>query len=123
MEEVGTHAENIFGLFTGRKSSRRLSSSLSKRRMTAQAKADVEESQDAIEELKKGIAALEKEKAQALEEVQSRWGEIANEVSEITVSPLKKDILLDLFGVAWRPCHVVKVGGKIEELPGYGESQ
>ena len=62
MEEMGTHAENIIGLFGGRRSSRRLSSSLSKRRMTEKAKADVEESHDVIAELKKEIASLEKEK-------------------------------------------------------------
>jgi hypothetical protein len=120
MEEMGTHAENIFGLFTGRRSSRRLSSSLSKRRMTAKAKADVEESQDVIKDLEKQLAALEKEKAQALEEVNARWGELANEVEEISVTPLKKDILLDLFGVAWMPYHLVKISSEIEELPGYG---
>ncbi len=123
MEEMGTHAENIFGLFTGRKSSRRLSSSLTKRRLTAQAKADVEESREAIKDLQKQIAALEKEKAQALEEVNNRWGEIANQVSEITLSPLKKDVLLDLFGVAWMPYHLVQIGQQVEELPGYGKSQ
>ncbi|MEW5867888.1 MAG: DUF87 domain-containing protein [Chloroflexota bacterium] len=119
MEEMGTHAENIFGLFGGRKSSRRLSSSLTKRRLTEQAKADVEESLDAIDDFKKQIAALEKEKARALEEVNSRWGETANQVSEITVTPYKKDVLLDLFGVAWFPYHLVQVGDQEIELPGY----
>jgi hypothetical protein len=122
MEEMGTHAENIFGLFTGRKSSRRLSSSLSKRRMTAQAKADVDESRETIKDLEKQAAALEKEKTQALEEVQDRWGEVANQVSELTITPLKKDVLLELFGVAWMPYHLVKIGQAVEELPGFGLS-
>jgi hypothetical protein len=107
LEEYGTHAENIFGLFGGRKSTRRLSSSLSKRRMTAQAKADVEESQDAIGDLEKQVAALEKEQAHALEEVNRRWGDIANQISEVTVAALKKDVLIDIFGVAWVPYYVL----------------
>jgi hypothetical protein len=118
-EEMGTHAENVFGLFGGKRSGRRISSSLSKRRMTEQAKADVEESQDAIGDLKKQIAALEEEKAQAIEEANARWGETAIQVTEITVTPLKKDVLLDLFGVAWVPHHVVKIGPEVVELPGY----
>lgn len=121
MEELGTHAENIFGLFTGRsRGTRRISSSLSKRRMTEQAKADVEESLDAITDFKKQIAALEKEKQNELEAVNDRWGELANQAEDIPVTPYKKDILVDLFGVAWMPYHVVQVGDQTIELPGYG---
>jgi hypothetical protein len=119
MEELGTAAENILGLFGGRKSSRRLSSSLSKRRMTSQAKADVDESVDAITDYKKQIAELEKEKAQALEELNQHWGELANQVSEIPVTPMKKDILVELFGVAWMPVYQVDASGEAFELPGY----
>jgi hypothetical protein len=119
MEEMGTHAENIFGLFGGRKSSRRLSSSLSKRRMTAQAKADVEESKDAIAAFEKEIEALEQERDRALQEASSRWGELAAQDSQIEVAVLKKDVLLDLFGVAWVPYHLVKIGQEVVELPGY----
>jgi hypothetical protein len=120
-EERGTHVENIASIFgLGRK--RRLSTSLTKHRLSEQAKADVDESVDAIADYKKQIAALEKEKTTALEEVNSRWGEIANQVTEIPVTPYKKDVLLDLFGVAWFPYHIVDEDGKIVELPGYGES-
>lgn len=117
MEELGTHAENIFSLLSGRR--RRMSTSLTKRRLTAQAKADVEESLDAIDDFEKQIAALEKEKAQELQEVNSRWGEIANQVSEIPVTPYKKDVLVDLFGVAWLPYHLLRTGSEESELPGY----
>jgi hypothetical protein len=117
---LGSAAETVFGLFAGRKSSRRLSSSLTKRRMTSQAKADVEESVDTIEELKKQIADLENEKNQALEEIKNRWEEIASQTTDIPVTPLRKDILLDMFGVAWMPYHIVQVGEEIVELPGYG---
>jgi hypothetical protein len=41
------------------------------------------------------------------------------QVTEITVTPLKKDVLLDLFGVAWAPYHVVKIGQEVLELAGY----
>ncbi len=122
MEELGTHAENIFGLFSKRRSSRRLSSSLSKRRMTEKAKADVEESLDAIADMKKEIAALEKEKAAALDELNDKWRQIVEEVTEIVITPYKKDVLVDLFGVAWVPYHVVQLGQETVELPGYGQA-
>jgi hypothetical protein len=119
LEELGSAAETVLGLFGGRKSSRRLSSSLSKRRMTAQARADVQESLEAIADFKKQIAAIEQEKAQALEEVNQRWGDLANQVAEIGLTPLKKDILVDFFGVAWVPHYVIQTGSEIQELPAY----
>jgi hypothetical protein len=121
MEELGTHAENILGIFGGRRS-RRLSSSLSKHRLTEQAKADVDESVQAIADFRKQIADLEAQREQALAEVNTAWGEIANQITEIPITPYKKDVLLDLFGVAWMPYHVIKMGDEVEELPGYGAS-
>jgi hypothetical protein len=123
IEEMGTAAENVFGLFSGRRSSRRLSSSLTKRRLTSQAKADVDESVDAITEMKKQIADLEKEKQAALQQVNDRWGDLANQISTMKVDALKKDVLLELFGVGWFPYHVVKSGDQTFELPGYGSKR
>jgi hypothetical protein len=119
-EEWGTHAETVLSLFGKRR--RSLSSSLSKRRMTAKAKADVEESLEEIEQYQEQIAELEQEMAEELEEIKERWEENVVDVDEISVSPYKKDVLLDLFGVAWFPYHMVEVEGEWIELPGYGES-
>jgi hypothetical protein len=35
------------------------------------------------------------------------------------VTPFKKDILIDVFGVAWMPYHVVEVEGKVTQIPGF----
>jgi len=121
MEEGGTHLANVASLLGfGRK--RSLTSSLTKRRLTAEAKAEVEESQEAIEEMQQQIAALEKEKADALEEINQRWSDLASQTTEIPITAMKKDVLLDLFGVAWMPYHLVKAGDEEYELPGYGEN-
>jgi hypothetical protein len=120
MEEMGSAAETVFGLLGGKRSSRRLSSSLTKRRLTSQAKADVEESEDVIAELSKQIAALEKEKQAALAEVNDRWGDVVTKITTLKVDALKKDVLLELFGVGWFPYHVIQLGKETIELPGYG---
>lgn len=117
MEELGTHFENIF--MSRSTSRRRVSSSLSKRRMTAQAKADIEESEDAIEQMELEITSLREEMELAVDEVEEKWEELAGQVEEISVTPYKKDILVEVFGVAWMPFHRVDVGGKLIELPGY----
>ena len=117
MEEMGSHAETLFSLIGGRKKS--LSSSLTKRRMTEQAKAAVKESEEVITDFKRQIEALEKEKAEAIRQVNDRWGGLASESQEIKVTPFKKDVLVEIFGVTWMPFHLVNIGETVEELPGY----
>jgi hypothetical protein len=117
-EEGGTHLENVASLFGfGRK--RSFTTSLTKRRLTEQAKAEVEESQGAIQDLKKQLADLESEKASAMDEINQRWGELANQVTDMPVIALKKDVLLEVFGVAWMPFHIISIGNETIELPGF----
>lgn len=70
MEEMGTHAENVLSLFSRRR--RRMTTSLTKRRLTQQAKADVEESIDAIDDLERQIRDLETEFKEKLDEIGER---------------------------------------------------
>jgi hypothetical protein len=118
MEELGKGVENVLGLFGGRK--RSLTTSLTKRRMTQQSKADVDESRKAIADLKRQIADLEKEKAAAVQEVSDRWAQTVVADGEVSVTPMKKDIFLDLFGLAWLPFYIVQDGENQIELPAFG---
>jgi hypothetical protein len=120
IEEAGTHLENLTGLFGGRRKASRLSSSLTKRRMTEQAKADVEESVDAIEQFKQQIADAENRRAETLAEINDRWGRVVNEITEVTIAPKKTDVFVKLFGVAWMPYYVIKAGTDTIELPAFG---
>ena len=117
LEELGTHAENVIGLFTG--SRRRVTSSLTKRRMTSKAKADVEESVDTIASLEKELINLTNEIQSEVDEIEERWKLENIEIEEIKVPPFKKDILIDLFGVAWMPYYVIDSGGRRIELKAY----
>lgn len=119
MEEFGKLAENVFKMVSGSRSSSRISTSLTKRRMTSKAKADMEESEQAIQEFEAELAALAEEIDAAVDEVEEKWAEIASEIDKIPVTPYKKDILVTLFGVAWMPYHQVDTGGKVVELPGF----
>jgi len=119
LEEIGTHAENVLSLLSGRR--KRLSTSLTKRRMTSKAKADVEESLEAIEKYQQEIENMVTVKGEAIEEITQKWDNVIKEVTEIPVAPYKKDIITDLFGVAWFPYYLVESEGRILELPGFGE--
>jgi hypothetical protein len=120
MEELGTHAETAMSLFSKRK--RSLSTSMTKRRMTEKAKAAVEESRKKVEEAKRQLSELEKEKAAALQAVNERWAQVAGEVREITLTPLKKDVRLEYFGIAWMPYHLIRTSEGLVELPGFGKA-
>lgn len=110
MEEVATLAENVYGLFSGSRSSRRISTSLTKRRMTSKAKADVEESEDVIDDFMQELDDLQEELTQEIDEIHERWDQVALDLEETVIAPFKKNIRVDLFGVAWAPYWRVKVG-------------
>jgi Helicase HerA, central domain len=120
VEEAGTHLENITGLFGGRRKASRLSSSLTKRRLTQQAKADVEESVESIKDFNRQIAELQKRREEVIAEINDRWGRVVNEVTEVTIAPKKTDVLVKVFGVAWLPYYVIKIGADTFELPAFG---
>jgi hypothetical protein len=110
IEEVGTAADNIIGILTGR--SRRLTTSLTKRRLTSKAAADVQESKEVIAELEQEIADLEKAK----EELAGEIRQSVVEPEELMLTPAKKNVYVELFGVAWVPFYQMADG---TELMGY----
>jgi hypothetical protein len=120
MEEMATHGENLLGLIGGRRTSRRLTTSLTKRRMTEQAKADVEESIDAIAEFKRQLVDLEAQMREELEAITDKWAEVADQIEETALRPRRADVLLDLLGVAWFPYWRVDVGEETSEVPAFG---
>jgi TPP-dependent pyruvate/acetoin dehydrogenase alpha subunit len=88
--------------------------------MTEQAKADVEESHDAIAQFKQQIADLEKRREETIAEINDRWGRAVNENTEVTIMPKKTDVFVNLFGVAWIPHYIVQTGEDTVELPAFG---
>ena len=118
-EERGNLAElgaSMFGI--GRKKS--LTTQLSKNRMTQQAKADVEESVEAISQYEQQIAELQANRKQQEEEINERWASVVNQISEIPLTPKKTDILVEYFGIAWKPCYLIQSSGQLVELPAFG---
>ena len=119
MEEGGNLAElgaSMFGI--GRKKS--LTSQLTKRRLTEQAKASVDESLQTIEQYNRQLQELQQKREQALQEVNDRWASVVNQVTEIPIQPKKSDIYVEYFGVAWQPAYLIRSAGQVIELPAFG---
>jgi len=107
-EETIKGLENVAKLFTGRKSN--LSSSMSKRRMTATAKANVQESEEMIRKYEAELADLDAKMEKEIKDYQAKGTQSAGTIREVSVAPLKKDIVVELFGLAWKPVYAFKKG-------------
>ena len=116
-EEYAKHAETLLSFFGGRRKS--LSSSLSKRRMAEKAKADIEESEQAIADLQDQLGDLKEEMEKAMGEVEAKYDALIAGTREVPVTPKKTDVRVGLFGVAWVPHYLIESGGRPVEIPAY----
>ncbi len=118
-EEWVTHVENILGLFLGRR--RRLTSSLTKRRLAQKALADIEESKAEIAEYRERLRELEEEMNEAMEAAREKWAELLDEVEVVELKPSRRNVQVDMFGIAWMPYHVFGEGDRLEDVPAFRE--
>ncbi len=107
-EEAVKGIENVAKLFRGRKSS--LSTSMTKRRLTSTAKAGVKESEELIKKYEAELADLDKQMQAEIDALQSQSTQSIGTIREVYVQPLKKDIVVELFGLAWLPHYAIKSG-------------
>jgi hypothetical protein len=117
-EELVTGAETVFSLLSGKRS-RRISTTMSKHRMTEQSKADVDESVNLIAELKQQLSQLQQTRQQALDGAGTKWGNAVNSITEIPILPKKTDLYVSLFGVAWMPYYRIKSADQMIEIPAF----
>lgn len=119
-EENATHAENVIGLFTGKGSMRKVSSSITKRRLSEQAKSEMEESAAQIRQYEAQLRELDQRREQIIQDINEKWAALVNQVSEIQIPAKKTDVFIEYFGVAWQPFYLIRAAGEIYELPGSG---
>ncbi len=117
MEEFSTGAEVLFSVFSKRK--RRLSSSISKHRLTSQAQSDQDTADKVLEGLLDEFDDLKKQRAEALSQAQERWSRAAAGASEFTVAPLRKNVFLQAGGIIWLPAYILQAEGRAFEAPAY----
>ncbi len=102
-EEMLSDGESFLGFILGRRSTRAISTASRKRRLTKQSKADVEESEETITKLNKEIEDLRSELKDELDQAREYWSDVVTQVETVDISPRKRDIDIDLFGVGWAP--------------------
>lgn len=117
LEELGTHGELLLSLVSKRRKS--ISSSLTKRRMTADAKNALEEERQILAGLEKELAQLQKEKDLSSTDMESTVALELKNVTTVSITPYKKDIYTELFGVAWLPEYIVSTPGGEKALAAF----
>lgn len=102
-ETLVSVGESVVGMFLGRRSTRVASTALSKHRQTTKAKLKLEEAQDSLDTLQQELKELEQELQEQVTAVRDRWEEALINFEEVSVTPRRQDVQVDLFGLAWAP--------------------
>ncbi len=116
-ESRWTTTENLVGLFLGRSNRRLVSSGESKKRLAQQARAEVNESKETVETLAAQIAQLKAEAQAEFTVLVEKWAAAAQDVQPLRLTPKRTDILIEVFGLGWRPTWRLEVDGQPLELP------
>jgi archaellum component FlaC len=86
--------------------------------MTQQAKSDVEESLDAIEDFEQQLENLKAQWEDQVEEISDRWAEKLEKIEEVALTPRRADVTVEFCGLAWAPVWRVALdNGQQIELP------
>ena len=89
-----------------------LSRASSASRQRRQTKEDLDESHAVIAEIEQEIAQVEQLFEAELSKLNQKWVGITNQVQDYRVTPYKKDIHVELFGITWMPNWYINVNGQ-----------
>lgn len=117
LETLATGGSAVLGMLTGRK--RSLNSTLSKNRMASAAKDKLEMEEQTLEQLQEQLIELQKGREGIVQEVTEKWSAVADEVTEVSITPNKSDIFSSIFGVVWLPFYLLDENGKVTEVPAF----
>ena len=118
-ESRWTGAENILGLVLGHSPRRMMSVSESKKRLAQQARNELNENKETVETLAEQIAQAKAEAQAEFAALAEKWTAAAQDVQPLRLTPKRADILLEVFGLGWRPMWKLMVDGQPLELPAY----
>lgn len=108
LEKYGAFGELALSLLTGRR--RSVSTSLNKYGLSNTAENALQKAQLILDAAKNELETETEAFKESINEIESRWDKIAEESTEISITPLKKDIYTDVFGIVWMPCYLNDAG-------------
>ncbi len=116
--------ESVLGLLMGRRSTRVASTVLSKERMRASARLDLENAEENVTALQADVKALEAELEAETRKITERWEASVEALEEEVIRPRRTDVQVNLFALAWVPHWRIRYQGaggipQAELVPGY----
>ncbi|MEP7288518.1 MAG: DUF87 domain-containing protein [Chloroflexota bacterium] len=121
-EDLYTTGEAVLGLLKGRTSFTLSRMSRTRRyKNAAQERAVAGEQQ--LADLESQIDRKQQELQSALKDVNDKWSKVASTVDEHKLTPTKKDIVLEIYGIGWLPTWYMVLNGQSVMLPAYAGSR
>jgi hypothetical protein len=115
-EELFTTGEAVLGLLRGRTTYTlsRMSNAAVKRKIS---KGEISVIEDELSSLEDNEQKLVEEYEAAVRAVNEKWAKVATTTEEYILTPYKKDITVDLFGIGWMPYWFAEIAGQPLLLP------
>ena len=117
--ELFTTGEAILSLLRGR-TTYTLSRMARAQVYRNRSKGDIRLYEQGLAEINERIARAEQDFENGLRAINEKWAAIAQQVDEYVITPYKKDIRPELFGVGWVPYWYASINGQALLLPAYG---
>lgn len=51
--------------------------------------------------------------------MKKKWSDVVDDITEVPLNPMKKDIFVDLYGIIWLPHFLVQDGERVLEVPAF----
>jgi hypothetical protein len=118
-EQLYTTGEAVLSIFKGR-TNYTLSRMSRATRYKRQTEADIQESREVMDDLQQEMGDLEAQYEREMQAIDNKWGQIANDIGEHTISPYKKDIHMEMYGVGWIPHYALNIQGRMVLVPALG---
>ncbi len=116
-EELLGGAESVMRLFGGRRSYYTLSRTSRLRRYANMSESQVGMLEQDVQDILAQMDRTEKEMESALQSVDDKWADIAQQIEEVRITPYKKDINMMVFGIGWVPYWDVQINNSPVILP------
>lgn len=110
-EVMFTMGEAFMSLLRGR-TSYTLSRVARARRYKGLAQEDLSESEVVLQEIEEDMDQLQGQFEHELAKIQEKWVSIAQHVEEQRITPYKKDIHIEVFGVGWMPQYLLNINNQ-----------
>jgi hypothetical protein len=117
-EQTFTQGEALLSILRGR-TTYTLSRTSRARRWTRQTEENLQEDKQLLRDLDQQMDQLEQRFEEQLRLVNEKWAKIAHDIQDYVITPFKKDIHVELFGVGWLPHWYVNLNNQPLLLPAY----